>query len=138
MHLLRFHYYLASEGCPDAMPAGIIAVDLGFNFDDLDADEDGDIEDVVLCCSERGFFDDSELQLGIEGGDGITHKVVGPHHAVCLSNDLVVPTFMWEALKTTPGFVYSEHSIEADDRANEIFLEEYKKQNPEEFEEDEA
>lgn len=135
MHLLRFKYYLASEGCPDAVPAGIIAVDLGFNFDDLDTSEDGDVDDVALCCAERGFFDDSDLQLGIEGGEGITWQEVGPHHAVCLSNDLVLPSFVWAAMKSAmPNLNYVEHSIEEDDKQNEIFLNEYKAQHPEEFE----
>ena len=138
MHLLRFRYFLASEGCPDATPAGIIAVDLGFNFEALDADDESETEDVVLCCAQRGFFDDSDLQLNIEGGEGVTWQEVDPHHAVCLTNDLILPTFVWEAMKASAANLnYVEHSIAEDDRQNAIFFEQYKKEHPEQFEFDE-
>ena len=135
MHLIRIYYFLASQGCPDAFPAGVIAVDVGFNEADMN---DESKREWAIECAERAMFDDSTWQLGLtfESSEGVTHKTTGPHRAVYLANDMIVADWQWEAMKKTPGLNYAEHSIEEDDKENERFLAEWKKEHPEEFEDD--
>ena len=57
MHYLRLIYYWASEGCPDAVPAGIIAIDLGQNEADFNDPEER--REIEVLCSDCGLLDDS-------------------------------------------------------------------------------
>lgn len=135
MHLIRIYYFLASRGCPDAFPAGVIAVDVGFNEASMCAES---TREWMIECTERAMFDDSNLQLGLSAQDseGLTHKTTGPHTGEFLANDMIVADWQWEAMKKTPGLKYAEHSIAEDDKENERFLAEWAKENPEEFEDD--
>lgn len=135
MHLIRIYYFLASRGCPDALPAGVIAVDLGFNEASMCAES---TREWMLECTERSMFDDSSLQLGLhfQDSEGVLHKTTGPHHCEFLANDMIVADWQWEAMKASPGLNYAEHSIEEDDKENERFLVEWEKANPEEFEDE--
>ena len=135
MHLIRICYFLASQGCPDAFPAGVIAVDLGFNEANMN---DESKREWAIECAERCMFDNSSLQLGLtyQESQGLLHKEVGPHLSTSLSNDMIVADWQWEAMKKTPGLNYVEHSIEEDDKENERFLTQWAKENPEEFEDD--
>ena len=66
MHLLEHYFFWASDGAPDAVPAGIIAVDIGLNEADHN---DPDAKAICNYCCSLGLFDDSTLQLGFTKED---------------------------------------------------------------------
>ena len=106
MQLLRHIYFWASEGCPDAMPAGIIAVDLGLNEANHN---DQDIGEFVLAATSWGFFDDSCWQIGCTMEDAdLVRKLDGPGY---LTSDQIVTDWQWEQIKKTPGLRFAEHSF---------------------------
>ena len=111
MHFIRSVYYWASKGCPDAVPKGIIAVDL-----EDTADLTSDVREIGLALTSQGFFDDSCWQVGCtqEDVDLIVKTSTHPKYGEMghtLSNDQIIPSWMFERLREQPGLVISEQSI---------------------------
>ena len=109
MHFVRQVFYWASHGCPDAVPKGVIAVDLEDTVD-LSAD----VRELALELTSLGYFDDTCWQVGCtqDDVDLITKTIQHPKYGEMgqtLSNDLLIPTWMFEQLKQRPGLVVSEH-----------------------------
>jgi len=111
MHLLNHLYYWASEGCPDAVPAGIIAVDLGLNEANHN---DTEIKEISNFCCELGIFDDSCWQLGFTQDDVDLVRKENPDGKGCttLAATQVVADWQWELIKQQPGLRISEHNLE--------------------------
>ena len=111
MHFIRSVYYWASQGCVDVVPKGIIAVDL-----EDTADLTSDVREIGLALTSQGFFDDGCWQVGCtqEDVDLIVKTSTHPKYGQMghtLSNDQIIPSWMFERLKEQPGLVISEHSI---------------------------
>ena len=111
MHFIRSVYYWASKGCPDAVPKGIITVDL-----EDTADLTSDVREIGLALTSQGFFDDSCWQVGCtqEDVDLVVKTSTHPKYGEMghtLSNDQIIPSWMFERLKEQPGLVISEQSI---------------------------
>ena len=109
MHFVRSVFYWASQGCPDALPKGVIAVDL-----DDTADLSSDVREIGLALTSQGFFDDTCWQVGCtkEDVDLVVKTVEHPKYGQMghtLSNDQIIPTWMFEQLKSQPGLAVSEH-----------------------------
>jgi len=109
MHFIRNIYYWASHGCPDATPKGIIAVDL-----EDTADLTSDVQEIGLALTSEGMFDDTCWQVGCtqEDVDLIVKTIPHPKYGEIgqtLSNDQLIPTWMFERLKEQSGLVISEH-----------------------------
>ena len=120
MHLLRHLFYWASQGSPDAVPAGIIAVDLGMNEADL---HDQDIKQISICCCEYGIFDDSCWQLGFTMEDvDLVRKLDRPFNY--LTSDQIVSDWQWRLIKQQPGLRVSEHNLTTTIEEMEAFIEE--------------
>ena len=110
MHYLRLIYYWASEGCPDAVPAGIIAIDLGQNEADFNDPEER--REIEVLCSDCGLFDDSCWQVGATQEDvDLLVKINDAGHGVYLTNSQIVPDWQWELVKQRPGVKISEHNL---------------------------
>ena len=106
MYLLRHLYYWASEGCPDAVPAGIIAIHLGINEADHN---DREIKDISNFCCSTGIFDDSCWQLGFEMDDvDLVRREQSPNY---LTADQIVTDWQWGLIKQQPGLRTSEHCL---------------------------
>lgn len=120
MHYLENVFFWASQGCPDAIPAGIIAVDLGLNEADLN---DAEIKDIRNFLCEECFFDDMGHQLGftMEDIDLIRRDGDG---AAYLTGSQVVSDWQWELIKKQPGLRVSEHNLEQHCAEMEKFIEE--------------
>lgn len=117
MHYLENVYYWASEGCPDAVPAGIIAVDLGQNEANHN---DTEIVAIRNCCCEYGLLDDTGLQLGFTSDDmDLIIRDKGDYNL--LTAGQIVADWQWEAIKATPGLRYEEHSLAATIEEMEAF-----------------
>ena len=109
MYFVRSVYYWASQGCPDAVPKGVIAVDL-----EDTADLSCDIREIGLDLTSEGFFDDTCWQVGCtqEDVDLIVKTVEHPQYGQMgrtLSNDQLLPSWQFELLKQQPNLVVSEH-----------------------------
>ena len=111
MHFIRQVFYWASSGCPDAVPKGIVAVDLEGHFDqktDL-------IELGNLLCS-IGIFDDTCWQIGCtkEDVDLIVKTEDRPQYGQMgrtLSNDAIIPTWQCDIIKKDERIKISEHTF---------------------------
>ena len=115
MHFLHSVYYRASYGCPDALPKGIIAVDLEDTVD-LTADA----QEVGRSLSCQGFFDDRCWKVGCELDDADLVVNVTPHEKYgeiggYITSDQIVPTWMFEQIKNQPNVVVFEQSIRDDE-----------------------
>ena len=120
MHLLQHYFFWASDGAPDAVPAGIIAVDLGLNEADH---HDHEIKAISNYCCSLGLFDDSTLQLGftLEDRDLICRDQ-SPNF---LCSTQIVADWQWHLIRQQPGLRYAEHSLQETVEEMEAF-------NPEE------
>ena len=120
MMYLEHIYYWASAGCTDAVPAGIIAVDLGLNEANLD---DPEIDEIRNFLCEECFFDDMGWQLGFtqEDIDLIPRNGDG---AAYLTSGQIVADWQWSALKKVPGLRVSEHNLEQHLEELERFMQE--------------
>ena len=109
MHFVRSIFYWASQGCPDAVPKGVIAVDL-----EDTADLSSDVREIGLALTSQGFFDDTCWQVGCTKEDvdlvvkTVEHSKYG-QMGHTLSNDQIIPSWQFEQLKSQPGLVVSEH-----------------------------
>jgi hypothetical protein len=128
MHLIRSIFYWASDGCPDAVPAGIIAIDLGLNGANVNNPEE--LQEIVECCCCNGLFDDSCWQIGATNEDvDLIRKNTGPHTSSTLANDQIVPDWQWELIKQRPGLKYSEHNLRQTIEELNRFIEEHEEQD---------
>lgn len=100
MKLLHSVFYHASAGFPEAVPAGIIAVDLSDSCDLTD-----DPLDISRTLTSVGLFDDTAFLLDFsrEDADLIRGSEEAPefHYIV---NDQIVPDYQWEAIKREAKF----------------------------------
>lgn len=109
MYYLENVYYWASEGCPDAVPAGIIAVDLGQNEANHNDDE---ITDIRNCICSYGIFDDMGWQLKFENDDiDLIRKNIEGSSIGYLTSGQIVADWQWELIKQKPGLRYAEHNL---------------------------
>lgn len=111
MHFVRSVFYWASQGCPDGVPKGIIAVDLGDT-----ADLSTDVKEVGLALCSQGFFDDTTWQVGATQDDVDLILKLIPHEKYgeigqTLSFDQIISDWQYELIKQRPGLVVSEHSL---------------------------
>ncbi len=111
MHFIRSVFYWASQGCPAAVPKGIISVDLGDT-----ADLSTNVKEVGLALCSQGFFDDTTWQVGATQEDVDLILKLIPHDKYgeigqTLSFDQIIPTWQYELIKQRPGLVVSEHSL---------------------------
>ena len=117
MHLLRSVYLHASKGCPEATPAGIIAVAMP---DDVD----------LTCCAEQiateitslGVWDDAAFQLGFtrEDADLVRGSEDNEQFSYIVSHQ-ILPNYQWKILKQSASFPIAEHSFsELTDAAREF------------------
>lgn len=107
MHLLQHYFFWASDGAPDAVPAGIIAIDLGLNEADH---HDPHAKAISNYCCNLGLFDDSTLQLGFTGEDkDLICRDTSPNF---LCSTQIVADWQWTAMKTIPGLRYAEHNLD--------------------------
>ena len=105
MKYLRQVYYWASQGNTDAIPAGIIAVDLGFNGANFNDEE---MEEIRMELTSCGLFDDSAWQLGFTMDDVDLVRGDGVKSFGYLTTDTIVSDWMWELMKKQPGLRISE------------------------------
>ena len=106
MYLLTHIFYWASDGCPDAVPAGVLAFSLGMNEA---SHQDEDIDQIFECACCFGLCNDAEEQLGFVGDD-LDLVVRGNGN---LSANQIVPDWQWRLIKQHPGLRYVEHDLEA-------------------------
>ena len=111
MHFIRNVFYWATQGCPDALPKGVIAIDLGDTADLTD-----DVNDVALMLNELDCFADTSWQVGCEKDDVDLIVKVIPHETygemgVYLTSDQIIPTWQFQLIKQQPNLVVSEHSL---------------------------
>ena len=113
MYMLTQCFYWASIGCPDAMPAGIIAFKLGLNEADFDDEEEPNA--IMECASGFGLLDDAAEQLGFndEDKDLLFRDPDGGDNPTYLTANVIVSDWMWSQIKMHPGLVYSEHDLDA-------------------------
>ncbi len=99
MQLLRSLYYHASSGFPEAVPAGIIAVDLADEVDLTD-----DLSELSKVLTSVGIFDDSCFLLGFsnEDADLVRGSVDSETFHYVVSNQ-IVPNYQWELIKQEPS-----------------------------------
>ena len=109
MFFVRSIFYWASKGYPDAVPAGIIATDLGDT-----ADLSSDIKEIALNLTSQGIHDDScwQCQIATEDRDLLVKTV--PHEKYgeighYLTSDQLLPDWEYQLIKQQPGLVVSEH-----------------------------
>ena len=106
MHLLEHYFFWASDGAPDAVPAGIIAVDIGLNEADHN---DPDAKAICNYCCSLGLFDDSTLQLGFTKEDkDLIFREQSPNF---LCTTQIVADWQWAEIKKRPGLRYAEHNL---------------------------
>ena len=106
MYLLTHVYYWASDGCPDALPAGILAFNLGMNEA---SHHDDEIDQIFECACGFGLFDDVPEQLGFVGDDAdLILRESG-----LLTAHQIVSDWQWELMKQHRALLYVEHDLEA-------------------------
>ena len=109
MYYLENVYYWASEGCPDAVPAGIIAVNLGQNEANHNDEE---IDDIRSCICSYGIFDDKGWQLDFQNEDiDLIRKDLEGSTIGYLTSGQIVADWQWEMIKKQPGLRFSEHNL---------------------------
>lgn len=110
MYLLSHVYYWASQGCPDAVPAGIVAINLGPNEADLTSE---DAQEWRGICSSYGLLDNKAWQLdfSIEDVDLVRKDCGDEKHISYLENIQIVPDWQWHLIKQQPGLKYKEHDL---------------------------
>lgn len=121
MLYLESFFYWASAGCPDAVPAGIIAVDLGLNDANQNEVEIKEIHDF-LC--EECFFDDASWQLGFTQDDVDLIRREEGNGASYLTSSQLVPDWQWQLIKAQPGLRISAHNLEQHFEEMEKFMQE--------------
>ncbi len=106
MYFVRSVYYWASKGCPDAVPAGIIGVNMGTIIDTYD-----DLKETSYVLSSIGIFDDTcwQLEFTQEDVDLIVKDQPDTKRFQTLSNDQILPDWQWELMKADPRVRVSEH-----------------------------
>ena len=106
MHLLHSVYYHASAGFPEAVPAGIIAVDLADTCDLTDSSSE-----IASALTSIGIFDDTAFLLGFsrEDADLVRGSEDSPQFKYIVSNQ-IVPDYQWAALKREANFYIHEVS----------------------------
>lgn len=106
MYLVRSVFYWASQGCPEALPAGMIAINMHscINLND-------DVKEVSNMLCSIGIFDDTCWQLGFtkEDVDLISRDTNDSFQT--LSNDQIVTKWQWEAIKEKHDIRLSEHDF---------------------------
>ena len=106
MYYVRSIYYRASIGCPDAVPKGIIAINLE---DQIDLTTP--VSEIGPCLSSMGVFDDSCWRVGctMEDVDLIIKHSEDPSviSSYCVS-DQIIPDWQFELIKTREGLVVNE------------------------------
>ena len=108
MPFLEHVYYWASEGCPDAVPAGIIAVDLGLNEADHN---DSEIKEIRNDLCDLGIFDDMGWCLGFgEDTIDLIRKLDGD--AAYLTAGQIVADWQWAVIKQQPGLRFYEVDLD--------------------------
>ncbi len=119
MHYCLNYYFWCSEHRPDAVPAGMIAVDLGLNNANLSDDEIDQISD--FCC-DLGLFDDASYQLGFtnEDKDLIVRSGKGASY---LTGHLVLADWQYMLVKKQPGLRLAEHDLEEVVEERRAFIE---------------
>ena len=119
MHYLENVYYWASAACTDAVPAGIIAVDLGLNEANLN---DSEITEIRNDLCSLGLFDDMGWQLGFTMEDiDLIRRLDGG--AAYLTAGQIVADWQWAAIKQQPGLKVFEHDLEEHLEEMEQFME---------------
>ena len=109
MHFVRSVYVWASQGCPDAVPKGVIAVDLEDTVDLSD-----DLKEIATALCSGSFFDDSCWQVGCSQDDvdlivkSVPHGKYG-EMGVYLTSDQLMPSWQFEQFKSKEGLAVSEH-----------------------------
>ena len=100
MKLLHSVFYHASIGFPEAVPAGIIAVDLGSDVELSDCPKE-----IAHTCTSVGLFDDTSMLLGFtnEDADLVRGPADDKHFHYCV-HDQLVPDYQWEAIKSLNNF----------------------------------
>jgi hypothetical protein len=107
MKYLRQVYYHASAGSPDAIPAGIIAVDLGFNEANFNDEE---MIEIRNCITSYGLFDDTAWQLEFQMDDvDLVRGEVGS--MTYITSDIIVADWQWKLIKEQPGLRVAEHNL---------------------------
>ena len=117
MVFLEHYFFWASNGCPDAMPAGIIAVKLGQNAANHN---DQEIQEIRNDLCRESFFDDATLQLDFTGTDKDLICRDSDPHFLCSSQ--IVADWQWELIKGQPGLRCAEHDLEEHYAEMERFL----------------
>lgn len=112
MYLLTNVYYWASAGCPDAVPAGLLAFSLGLNETSHDDVEEADA--ALMVASNLGLLDSACEDLGFVGSDiDLIYRDPGDGEKNFLTSSLIVSNWMWREIKKAPSLNYVEHDLEA-------------------------
>jgi len=111
MYFIRNVYYWASQGYPDAVPAGVIAVNLE-STEDLTSN----VREVALALTSQGFMDDTGYQCGVSSEDQDLILKLVPHErhgeiGQYLTSDQLLSDWQFELLKQQPGLTISEHTL---------------------------
>ncbi len=111
MFLLTNVYYFASDGCPDAVPAGMVAFKLGMNNA---SHHDEEIDEIWACADSLGLTEDLAGQLGFDGDDLdlIFRTPPGEDEPTYLLGNQICSDWQWELIKQHPGLVYCEHDLD--------------------------
>lgn len=109
MKLLHSIFYHASAGFPEAVPAGIIAVDLSDACDLTD-----DASEIARALTSVGLFDDSAFLLDFsrEDADLVRGSEDASTFHYIVSNQ-IVPDYQWQLIKREAKFRI--HEIEHDE-----------------------
>ncbi len=107
MIFLHQVYYWASQGNTDAVPAGIIAIDLGFNEANFN---DEDMKEMRACFCSHGLFDDTAWQLEFTMDDVDLVRGDGIKWFGYLTSDIIVADWQWKLIKEQPGLRVAEYN----------------------------
>ena len=112
MYMLTQCFYWASLGCPDAMPAGVLAFKLGQNDTDFD----------VEWANHLGLLDNAAEQLGFddEDKDLLFRDPDGGDNPTYLIDSVIVSDWMWNQIKMHPGLNWVEHDLDEPLEAFEV------------------
>jgi len=111
MHFIRSIYPWCSDGCVDALPHMFVVVNLGFNEGSTEGEE---VEEVSSFLDELSLLDEPLKQNHIlEEEWDLYYKQTDSGPKTLLTDEVILPDYMWESIKDHNDIPYAYHSLPA-------------------------